>query len=232
MEKYYFEPDRAGADALALRLFSERLGEEPKSEAYSRMLSDAEVARSSIYDSIRLAGMYAIYFQEEFSISGCRLYADGSDLECSAFERIAPETVKGVIFHACTAGSLTIAGDDTMEEFYAEMWGGAYLDGLRALMEEELAGRAAEKGLMLSRSFGPGFYGMSLLEMVKFQRVLDFGSLGIRLNPSGVIEPANSCLGIYFIAGEGFEEPGPECESCAGNRGGCRFCRVRKKGRD
>ena len=232
MEKCYFEPDRAGADALALRLFSERLGIDPKSEAYSRMLSDAEVARSSIYDSIRPAGMYAIYSPGEFAITGSALAAGDVILECRAFERIAPETVKGVIFCACTVGSLTIAGGDTMEEFYAEMWGGAYLDGLRALMEEELAGRAAEKRLTLSRSFGPGFYGMDVSETGTISEILDFDALGIRVKSSGVMEPAKSCAGIFFMVDESFESPGPECESCIGNRGGCTFCRARKKGRD
>lgn len=232
MEKYYFEPDRAGADALALRLLMERLGAEPESDEFHVMKKGAEAVRARLQPESRLKCEYVCIEEGEFFLTGSALAAGDVILECSAFERIAPETVRRVIFYGCTAGNPGYAGKDAMEKFYANLWGGAYLDGLRTLMEEELAGRAAEKGLMLSRSFGPGFYGMSLLEMVKFQRVLDFGSLGIRLNPSGVIEPANSCLGIYFIAGEGFEEPGPECESCAGNRGGCRFCRVRKKGRD
>lgn len=232
MDKTVFKPERAGADALALRLFSGRLGAEPGSAAFETMKRDAEAVIDKLRPAFGAKCEYARFGEGEFTLSGSRLTAGGVTVECRAFERIREETVKGVYFYACTAGDFACTSEDDMEKFYADLWGGAYLDGLRILLEDELADRAAEKGLTLSRSFGPGFYGMDVSETVKIAEIVDFGELGMRINSAGVMEPPKSCAGLYFAVREGFEDPGPECKDCQGNEGGCRFCLVNKKGCD
>lgn len=232
MEKVLFKPERAGADALALRLFSGRLGAEPGSAAVETMKREAEAVVNKLRPAFSAKCEYVGFGEGEFTLSGSLLTAGGVTAECRAFERMEKEAVRNVYFYACTAGDFACASEDDMEKFYADLWGGAYLDGLRILLEDELADRAAEEGLTLSRSFGPGFYGMDVSEAENISKIVDFEDLGIRINLSGVLEPANSCTGIYFAAAEGFDWPGPECKDCLGSEGGCRFCLVNKKGCD
>lgn len=232
MEKVFFKPERAGADALALGLFSERLGAEPGSAAFETMKSEAEAVVKKLRSAFGAKCEYVGFGEGEFTLSGSRLAAGGVTVECRAFERMEKEAVKNVYFCACTAGDFACASEDDMEKFYADLWGGAYLDGLRTLLEDELADRAAEEGLTLSRSFGPGFYGMDVSETAKIAEIVDFDELGMRINSAGVMEPPKSCAGLYFAVREGFGDPGPECKDCRGNEGGCRFCLVNKKGCD
>ncbi len=232
MEKVFFKPERARADALALRVLTERLGVDTSGAASMQMLRGAQKVRSLIYDDIKLAGECVSFKAGEFTLSGSLLTAGGVTVECRAFERVEKEAVRNVYFFACTAGDFVCTRGDDMEKFYANLWGSAYLDGLRILLEDELADRAAEGGLTLSKSFGPGFYGMDVSETANISRILNFKDVSIRVNPFGVMEPPKSCAGIFFAVREGFEDPGPECKDCLGNEGGCRFCLVNKKGRD
>ena len=232
MEKVFFKPERAGADALALGLFSERLGAEPGSAAFETMKREAEAVVKKLRSAFGAKCEYVGFGEGEFTLSGSRLAAGGVTVECRAFERMEKEAVKNVYFCACTAGDFACASEDDMEKFYADLWGGAYLDGLRTLLEDELADRAAEEGLTLSRSFGPGFYGMDVSETAKIAEIVDFDELGMRINSAGVMEPPKSCAGLYFAVREGFGDPGPECKDCRGNEGGCRFCLVNKKSCD
>lgn len=232
MKKVFFKPERARAGALALRVLTERLGVDTSGAASMQMLQGAQKVRSIIYDDIKLAGECVSFKAGEFTLSGSLLTAGGVTVECRAFERMEKEAVKNVYFCACTAGDFACTSEDDMEKFYADLWGGAYLDGLRILLEDELADRAAEEGLTLSRSFGPGVYGMDVSETAKIAEIVDFDELGMRINSAGVMEPPKSCAGLYFAVREGFEDPGPECKDCRGNEGGCGFCLVNKKGRD
>lgn len=232
MEKVLFKPERAGADALALRVLTERLGAKSGSVAFETMKREAEAVINKLRPASGAKCEYVRFGEGEFTLSGSLLTAGGVTVECRAFERMEKEAVRNVYFYACTAGEFSCTGEDDMEKFYANLWGGAYLDGLRILLEDELADRAAEEGLTLSLSFGPGFYGMDVSEAGNISKIVDFEDLGIRINLSGVLEPANSCTGIYFAAAEGFDWPGPECKDCLGNEGGCRFCLVNKKGCD
>lgn len=232
MKKVFFKPERARAGALALRLFSERLGAELGSAAFEMMKRDAEAVVNKLRPAFGAKCEYVRFGEGEFTLSGSLLTAGGVTVECRAFERMKKEAVRNVYFCACTAGDFACTSEDDMEKFYADLWGGAYLDGLRTLLEDELADRAAEEGLTLSRSFGPGFYGMDVSETAKIAEIVDFDELGMRINSAGVMEPPKSCAGLYFAVREGFEDPGPECKDCRGNEGGCRFCLVNKKGRD
>lgn len=231
MEKVLFKPERARADALALRVLTERLGAKPEDVGFQALKAGIEAVKTKL-DTFSLKAKYVRFGAGEFTLSGSLLTAGRVTVECRAFERMEKEAVRNVYFYACAAGDFVCAGEDDMEKFYADLWGCAYLDALRILLEDELADRAAEEGLTLSRSFGPGFYGMDVSEAVNISKIVDFEDLGIRINPSGVLEPANSCAGIYFAAAEGFDWPGHECKDCLGSEGGCRFCLVNKKGCD
>ncbi len=276
MERGIFKPDRAGADAPALKLMEERLGAEPESAAFQSMKDGAATVRRIMEPYIKLEAEYAFFGPGEFSFSEERpaeltifndmlteysaLYREPGEQEnsgqpaavnvtvkCRAFERIPKSAVCGMYFYVCTAGDVEecFSGnfaedfDDTgcyadrdaigdMEKFYVDMWGGAYLDALRFSLEKELGNNAGRKGLSLSESFGPGFYGMDISETENIAKILDFGSLGVQLDPSGGLRPAKSCCGLYLAVSDSYHSPGAECASCKGSSAGCRFCMVYK----
>ena len=232
MNKTVFKPERARADALALRVLTERLGAKPGSAVFETMKRDAEAVINKLRPVFGAKCEYVRFGEGEFTLSGSLLTAGRVTVECRAFERMEKEAVRNVYFCACTAGDFACTSEDDMEKFYADLWGGAYLDGLRTLLEDELADRAAEEGLTLSRSFGPGFYGMDVSETAKIAEIVDFDELGMRINSAGVMEPPKSFAGLYFAVSEDFEDPGTECKDCRGNEGGCRFCLVNKKSCD
>ena len=154
MEKVFFKPERAGADALALGLFSERLGAEPGSAAFETMKREAEAVVKKLRSAFGAKCEYVGFGEGEFTLSGSRLAAGGVTVECRAFERMEKEAVKNVYFCACTAGDFACASEDDMEKFYADLWGGAYLDGLRKM---NLRTGQPKKDLRSAEASGRGF---------------------------------------------------------------------------
>lgn len=232
MEKLFFEPDRSDADGIAEKLFTERTGLNREGSKYARMKDDAFGVLGRIEGSIRPAGECARFDSGEFTLSGDVLVLAGTELRCRAFELIDADTVCGAFLYVCTAGDYAFPEWNIMDQYYADAWGGAYVDAVRFLLEREIRDSLGEmpdaKGL--GESFGPGFYGMEIGEVHKFAGILDFDSLGLRVNKNGIILPTKSCTGIFFAVNGDYGGVGAECRSCLGNHESCRLCKVSPAG--
>ena len=237
-------------DRRAEELFLRRAGLfSTESGKHRRMREEAFCVRESLKDSIKPKAVYS--FCENFQLKGKILiiefdygYAEGAESEakikekqravsCNAFEQIDPSSVKGIYLYGVTAGEIE-EGDRYSQlseslswQLYRDMWGTAYVDAAREILTDELRGNLPE-GHRLSESFGPGFYGMDVAEMVKLAELTDLKSIGVKAGDSGLLMPEKSCAGIFLVAGDGYRDIDHACEACIGNKKSCRLCSLGK----
>lgn len=227
MDKFFFNPSKTEVDSIAEDIFSKRAGLEREGSKIERMREAGFSVRDSIEERINLKGESAFLGRGEFTLEGDELVISDVRLKCRAFELLNKDSIYGVYLYACTAGDYDLPDRELMEQLYADMWGGAYADALRILMENRFRQKSGDEGLKLSESFGPGFYGMDVSETVKFAEILDFKEMGISLNSSGIMIPVKSCAGLFFTVGQGYSGTGAvECRACLGNHQSCRLCKV------
>ena len=173
-------------------------------------------------ENINIKASYAYY--DDIELEGKKLKIGGLELDCVAFEQIDPKSVEGAYIYAVSAGDFYLEKKPVLEQLYADIWGTAFTDAIRELMISSLCGNGK-----LSDSFGPGFYGMSMDEMQKMPKLVDFEALGIEVRKSNVIIPLKSCSGIFFKVNEKYKPLDSECQLCFGASKTCRLCGINKK---
>lgn len=226
MEKVFFRPSRARADAMARELLEGRLAKDCVSFEGEELRRGAFNILHRLEEGICLNSQWVFLSQNEFSMEGSRLKAGGTSISCRVFQRIDPSWTEGAILYACTAGDFQPSGLDPMNQIYADYWGTAYVDAIRTLAKEEMRSSFRAEGLEMSESFGPGFFGMDISEIGSIAEILDFEGIGVRIGRGGLMEPEKSCCGIFLLVNEGYEKPKAECESCMGGSAGCSLCQV------
>lgn len=126
-----------------------------------------------------------------------------------------------MFLYACCAGDYALPEENILDQVYADIWGSAFTDAVRALIKKEL-----EQGCRISENFGPGFYGMSTRALGKMQQILDFQALGIEVRSNNIMIPLKSCAGMFFRVSERYKTIGAACEACYGNQASCKLCQV------
>ena len=192
---------------------------------------------------VREAGLAGIdiravvsYFDKEAFHDGV-LHVGGTELTCNYMHRIPEEAVEGVYVYMLTAGECLFSSEENIMEFLdADIWGTAYVDGgIEALKEDYIIPdmlerfRDSGKSVFLSEEFGPGYFGMPVIETRKFEAVLDPTKIGVRVKESGLMIPQKSCTGFFLVYNRDDMSAEPACMRCAGNSKGCDFCSVRAK---
>jgi hypothetical protein len=166
---------------------------------------------------------------EDFSIRKSTLEVSGVSLECKAFEHMDKEKVKQVILYIVSLNpdenaEEAVDGQNLTQILYENAWMNALLWAGRATLWREIKKGCEKQHFLLSDSFGPGFYDMSVLETVKIAKILDFNKLSASVNESGILHPPTSVTGIYFAVNDGLALPKLTCEACIGNKSGCWLC--------
>lgn len=215
-------------------LFMEESGVAKEGEKYERMRQAAFAIREEIEDRVCVRGEYAFY--DRLELDGKKLTVlspDGTvaaELECTAFEQLDVYSLEGVYAYAVTAGDYYLEDRPIMDQLYADIWGTAFTDAIRAMLVDVIREecRSTKAGLELSDSFGPGFYGMDSYEMHKMPLLVDFDCMGMEVKESGVILPQKSCAGILFRVNDKYEHLNSACELCYGSKKTCSLCSVRR----
>ncbi|MDR2770443.1 MAG: hypothetical protein LBB57_00220 [Clostridiales Family XIII bacterium] len=210
-------------DAALLRLKAAGRFDAAK-EMHARMLDEALTVHCVWAEGAELAAVTACLAPA--ALRGPALRIAGASLVCPAFEQIDARNVVRPILYA-----LTLRADERPEPsvsrlLYRDLWQNAYIEAALAALRARVAARTA---CALSDSFGPGYYGMALLEMKKLARALDFGRIGAAVLEDGSIQPPKSCAGIFFAVRDAARMPADACRSCAGDRAGCAFCEHRRR---
>lgn len=210
-------------------LFLESSGISGEGEKYENLRRSAFALRDEILESIELRGAYSFY--EDCRLVNDKLMvfvgngAEDVSLRCTAFQQINPDSIEGVYAYGLTAEHLVLEDRSITDQLFGDFWGTAFVDAAR----EDLMAEIGKKH-PVSDSFGPGFYGMNSMEVNKLPRLVDFTSIGMKTNESGMMIPLKSCSGILFKVNDKYEKLNSACELCLGNIKTCSLCSMREKG--
>ena len=136
-----------------------------------------------------------------------------------------------------TAGECFFSSEENIMDFlYADIWGTNYVDAgielLKEKLQEDLKTRfSVEEGKenYLSDEFGPGYFGMPVIETKKFNEILDGSQIGVKVKESGLIIPQKSCSGLYLVLNDRNIKFEKDCLKCKGTVSGCQFCKIKKQ---
>lgn len=214
-----FEINAEECSDLAYEIFMATSGLSKEGKKFERMKRDAFCIRKAINDNVKIQCIYNYYdnieINNNIAVIGSQIF------RCTAFELINPETIKGAYVYAISAGNFIMPEEKIMNQLYADIWGTAFADSARMLLKQKF-----EIQSIISDSFGPGFYGMDVSEMLKIAELIDLGEIGVELRNSCILVPVKSCAGIYFDVDENYTKLKSECADCRGTHSNCKLCQI------
>lgn len=215
----------------AEKLFLESCRLDPDDPGQQHLLAPGFGVRDKILPKIRIRACMEYYDASVYHDSA--LHIGEQSLSCGYFQRIPASSVVGVYLFLLTAGDYSMPGNIT-DEFFADVWGSSYaeagVNALRRCAEEDMRTRFADAEVQLSRDFGPGYYGMDVMEAIKLYSILGGEEIGVRVTEYGMLIPQKSCSGLFFVWNDLSMKAEPACVSCLGEKQNCAFCSVRVRG--
>lgn len=221
-------------EETATQLFLKYSGLNREGEKHKKMREEAFLIKDAVKSKVGIKAVVS-YF-EQIHMLGRTLEVEGYTFESNAFELIDKDWVKGVFLYIITAGDYTLEDKPILEQVYADLWGNAYLDAGRDLLNASLLDLvrkearfmkiAQGKSLKLSDSFGPGFYGMNVAQMQEFFQIQNGNEIDVELKNSSIMVPIKSCAGFYFLVNESYKEMKQKCADCLGNVTSCKLCKI------
>jgi hypothetical protein len=228
MDRQVFSISEADAHVLADRFFIEAGRFNLEKEKHVRMIDAARTVLEKGLSGIQIRGCFAAFSAEVYHEN---VIAIGEEiLKAEAFGRIHPDTVKWVVPYIVTSGDCLVEDENNIiDQLYAYMWGTAYVDAGRIMMEEMIKNQfiGDDEDVVLSPPIGPGFYGMDNRQSGNINRILGGDELGIKVVDSGVMLPIKSCSGLYLVTNKDADFPTEACIVCEANRDGCNHCMIR-----
>lgn len=219
---------------LAREYFIRSSGLDREGEKFDKMRIQADKVHREIVERVDIKAIVS-YF-DQFTLKDSTLTIDGRDFECNPFFLIKPEEIKGAYVYVLTGGDYYLEDREIMDQLFADIWGTSYVDAGRCaldqcVLEEYFSSHPEEKreDVLISDSFGPGYYGMETGNTRRIFEILDAAEIGVDCRQSGVMVPLKSCTGIYLVVKAGTELPSIECEDCLGHNISCNMCNVRGK---
>ena len=233
MKNIIIEIDKNKVESKVQEFFLRSSGLSHQGEKFVKMRERARKIKEDIEERVDIRAVLS-YF-DEFQITEDMLTVQGKQFKCNPFSLINPKTVKGVYLYAITAGDYSMDDREIMDQLFADIWGTSYVDAGRKILVDYILEDFSTKRkaawtqdeIMVSDSFGPGFYGMETGDTRKIFEVIDGREIGVECRGSGIMVPLKSCTGIYLIVEAGTELPGIECESCLGSIISCNMCNIR-----
>lgn len=248
MESIILEIDKNKIELKARDFFLKSSGLFSEDKRFAEMRASAERIKEEIKGKVDIRAVVS-YF-DEFQMMDNTLTVQGRTFTCKPFYLIRPEAVRGVYLYAITAGDWSMDGREIMDQLYADMWGTSYLDAARKILPDIILEDFFSKGIfaknvlsedpsskrssecskdkiIITDSFGPGFYGMETGDTTKIFELIDGSKISVVCKESGVMVPLKSCSGIYLIVDADTELPGINCEACLGNMMSCNMCNIR-----
>jgi hypothetical protein len=201
------------------------------------MLCSGLFVRDLISDKINVRAIIASFEKEV--ICGKTINLNGIKFESNALEQINIHCIRKIYAYIITAGNVELQDTSVLNMFFADTWGTAYVDAGRDILKRIIRDYHLEDSskiengvkdrIFISDSFGPGFYGMDVIEVERFFKVLDGEKIGVKVTDSGFMLPLKSTTGFYIVVDDEEQLPGADCISCFSNIKGCQFCRVKTR---
>ena len=86
-----------------------------------------------------------------------------------------------------------------------------------------------QNDIVISDSFGPGFYGMDISYIKDFFSFMNNEEIGMSLMKSGMMLPIKSFAGFFIVLEKGSKLPESACQNCIMKTKSCVFCRMSRK---
>jgi len=225
--------DEKDAYARAEKYFISICGFDFIREKHRRMMADALKNRIEGVKGVNIRALISSFDSEVFRDN--KIVIGETEFNCNAFEQISPENIVEIYGYIITAGELIYSDDDNiLKQLYSDIWGTAYTDAGREMLEEFLEGDAkkqlkgeSKNNIFLTNSFGPGFYGMETSQIKDFFKILQADKIGVEVRDTGVMVPLKTCTGFYMVVNDKHCIPNPNCQKCSSNHKSCEFCGVR-----
>ncbi|MEF9922556.1 MAG: vitamin B12 dependent-methionine synthase activation domain-containing protein [Anaerovoracaceae bacterium] len=218
--------DEEKAFPLAEQRFIATCGFDMTTAKHKKMMNMGLKVREDGVDGIKIQALVEHYNGDVFKDH--KIAVNGAEIFCNFFEQIPDEAVDGIYFYIITAGECNFSSEENIMDFlYADIWGTSYVDAGVELLEKKLK-EDLDKDKYLSVCFGPGYFGMPVIETKNFFEILDGNEIGVQVKESGLMIPQKTCSGLYLVLNNNdivFEK---DCMKCHGNKSGCQFCRTKQ----
>ena len=233
MKNIVIKFDEKDAYGQAEKYFVSTCGFDFDREKHQRMMKDGLKARAEGLEGIDIKAIVSSFGPEVFGDN--KITIGETEFKCKAFEQVSPESIIEIYGYIITAGELIYSDDDNiLKQLYSDIWGTAYTDAGRDLLEDYLKDYAekrfrggSRRYIFLTNSFGPGFYGMETSQIKDFFEVLHGDKIGVEVKGTGVMVPLKTCTGFYMIVNDKASIPSPDCQECISSHKSCEFCGVR-----
>lgn len=225
--------EETAVHALAEKRFIQTCGFDLSRVEHQRMMKMGQKVREDGIGGIDIKALVSFYGPEHFSDGAVRV--GDAVITCNYFAQIPPGTLEGIYFYMLTAGEFPASREENiMDLLYGDIWGNNYVDaGIQVLTEQyigqDMEKRFPGKEVCLSEEFGPGYFGMPVLETKKFFSILDAPSIGVRVKDSGLMIPQKTCTGLYLVYNRADIKAEAGCMRCLGNGDGCQFCAIKAR---
>lgn len=225
--------DEKTAYPLAEKRFIKTCGFDLSTSKHQRMMKMGQKVREDGIEGIQIRALVSFYEPDAFQNG--KIIAGDTEISCNYFKQIPDRAVSGIYFYLLTVGECYFSSEENIMDFlYADIWGTNYVDAgieiLKEKLEADIKNKAGnENRAFLSEEFGPGYFGMPVIESRKFFQVLNGEEIGVRVKENGLMIPQKTCTGLYFILNNPDIKAEPECLRCNGNSSGCNFCKVKAR---
>lgn len=216
------------ADKIAETYFKEMCGFNRPGEKFKGMLNEGLAIRDKMAGSFQIRAVVSSFGPS--AVRGKTLEIGELKFTCNAISQLKPGEVTEIHAFILTIGRLDFDSASVIDLFYSDTWGTAYVDSGRDLIREWIQQQISPgENIIVSDSFGPGYYGMDLGQLQYFFSLLDADKIGVELNGSSMMLPQKSCAGFFFSMSGDSKLPSEDCKSCLAEKAGCNFCRGRVK---
>ena len=208
------------------RLFIKMGGLDKGGRKFDELRGMGSRIREEIESRIDTKAIVSYYDKRHIKKDGMKLWIDGVELKCNAFEQIEMDQIKGAFVHFIYAGDYYLDDQPIMDQLFADMWGTAFVDATRWYF-----GSILKQEACLSEEFGPGFFGMDVRTMNQLAQLTDPSKIGIEVRETGVLLPLKSCGGVYLSVEEGYVPLDNACLDCKGTLKSCSYCNLKRRNR-
>lgn len=224
MKNAVIELDKGRVKNLARQYFTEICGHQASSRLKPKHVQESLTTIDQVYEGIGLKAIYSKY--EGLCLRGDRLVCGEVSFQCRAWPSAAAEGVAGVYAYILTIGNQNIECDRVLYEVYYDIWQTAFVDAGRDLLREHIAASLPSRGLTLSDTFGPGFFGMPATDTIKFFQLLKAEKIGVSVRADGLMLPLKSYAGFFLASARELRLPSRDCRSCVSSGRTCGYCKT------
>lgn len=168
-----------------------------------KMLEQAVAMYPDICNMVKLQAI--VTEADSFTANGETLTLDGVDFHSVAFADLKPDQLRKAYGYFLTIGKCMPRDDAGLVEILiVDTWGSILVDICREQLTKHL--QALTPDLVLSPSFGLGFYGVSREQAQQLKEFVDPSPIGMEVMDNALVLPQKSCAGIFLAADsdEGF----------------------------